>query len=144
MPLERSRLTPGGRTLATPHNDLLQVLAERPHEIVVIAGAGVSRAASANAACADWKGLLLDGVQFCQDQCNTPVGQADRYRALLNDRQSTDIDYVSVATFVDETLKRQHSGLYGRWLGESVGLLRVVRQDVIATLDGWRVRLPMR
>jgi tetratricopeptide (TPR) repeat protein len=97
--------------------------------VLVIAGAGVSVAATAGGApgscgVASWKGLLADGIERC-GQVGSPQAAAGWAERLRADLESTDLDDVlSVAKRVAGRLGAPKGGEYRRWLRETVGALR--------------------
>ncbi len=102
--------------------------------VVVVAGAGVSIAATRGAESASWVGLLRDGIAFCERSvADLPAGWGSRQREALNSRGDL-YEVLSVAEQVSSRLGAPHSGLFGRWLRESVGSLKAVDRDLIETI----------
>ena len=98
-------------------------------QVLVIAGAGVSVAATAGGSpdssrVASWKGLLADGIERCV-QVGSPPATAAWAERLRADLESTELDDVlSVADRVAGRLEAPAGGEYRRWLRETVGALR--------------------
>jgi tetratricopeptide (TPR) repeat protein len=104
-------------------------------QVLVIAGAGVSVAATAGGApgsnrVVSWKGLLADGIERCLQVGSPPAaaGWAERLRA---DLESTDLDdLLSVAERVAGRLGAPNGGEYRRWLRDTAGALRASNPSV--------------
>jgi len=118
--------------------DLRSQIARR--RCVVIVGAGVSIYSTDNSPCASWTGLLHHGVQRCLGVAGgLPADWAVRARA---DIDSADLDdLLSGAEKVSSKLGAPQSGEFSRWLRESVGVLKVVRPEVLEALKSLDVVL---
>jgi predicted ATPase len=113
-------------------DDLRRMLAGR--KVLVVVGAGVSIAASGNAATASWTGLLSHGIGRCVDLGLAAAPWAARQRAAV---QSGDLDeLLAVAQQVESKLGAPAGGEYRRWLGETVGALAVEHVEVLDALTG--------
>lgn len=109
--------------------DLRQEIAKR--QVVLIVGAGVSAATTANDAISCWTGLLLDGVDRCKAVVpGLPLDWADRMRSEINSGDMDDL--LSAAEKISSKLSAH--GEYGRWLRETVGELKPKDRSVIDSL----------
>ena len=124
--------------MSTHLEDLETVLVKRPHQVLVIAGAGVSMATDPTNPCAGWLGLLRHGLQWSRERYSTTQLQEKihLYEQLLEKG-----DMIQVANFIVTTLRSAYEGEYFRWLTESIGRLRVVNNQVIQALVGWNVQI---
>ena len=122
----------------TPVDDLKECIAKG--KALVIVGTGVSIAATDNAPCASWKGLLRHGADRCVKHCAAPrIGWADIVRQEID---SDDVDnLLSAAEKITSKLKAPTGGEYRRWLKDSVGELTATKPDVIKALDGLNIPL---
>lgn len=90
---------------------------------VVVAGAGVSVAASGGARFASWRGLLEHGIGRGEQVGRVPDGWADVQRAQLD---LGDIEsWLAVAEQVTQRLGGREGGEFARWLRETIGSLSV-------------------
>ncbi len=111
-------------------------------EVLVIAGAGVSVAATAEGTApggspvASWKGLLVDGIERSTQVGSPPpaAGWAERLRADLESKDLDDL--LSVPERVASRLGAPKGGEYRRWLRETVGSLRAIDRSVPEALAG--------
>jgi hypothetical protein len=94
--------------------------------VLVVVGAGVSRAATDDNPLAGWPGLLESGVEWCRE-----VGATDDWVALRK-RQIEQGELVSAAEEISRTLRE--AGEYDDWLEDSVGSLRIARPAVLDAL----------
>lgn len=94
--------------------------------MLVVVGAGVSRAATDDNPLAGWPGLLESGVEWCRE-----VGATDDWVALRK-RQIEQGELVSAAEEISRTLRE--AGEYDDWLEDSVGSLRIARPAVLDAL----------
>ena len=120
--------------MTTPRDQMVAELADHLHRVLVVVGSGVSVAATRNAACASWIGLLKHGVAHCTDQWGTglpPSWKAIR-EAQLTAQDSNEL--VSAATEVTGALKRMQEGAYGEWLRSSVGSLTLSDRRLIEAI----------
>ncbi len=109
-------------------------------QALFIVGAGVSMAATNGAPCANWKGLLLDGLDKCVDLDGSLKakwrGQVDGL--ILSD----DLDMLlSAAELISGKLGAPNGGEWKRWLRESVGAMKASNRDVIEALRDLNVPL---
>ena len=73
-------------------------------------GAGFSMAATANAAHASWRGLLLEGIEKCERVApRLPVRWAERMRDYLDNADA--VAYVAAA----DDISRRLRGSYSAW-----------------------------
>jgi SIR2-like domain len=124
--------------VSTHLEDLENLLVERPNQVLVIAGAGVSLATDPTNPCAGWKGLLRHGLQWCRDRHGASVSAARfaAYEELLEEG-----DLIQVANFIASTLRSAHEGQYSRWLIDSIGSLQILNEQVIRALKDWGARI---
>jgi plastocyanin len=102
---------------------------------------GVSMAATGNAPLASWRGLLEDGVAYCEGLLgpSVPAGWADRRRAQLASGDSEEV--ISAAEDITRRLGGPDGGEYRRWLEQSVGQLTVTHPEVPEALGALGVPL---
>jgi len=99
-------------------------------------GAGVASAVTGGAACASWHGLLLDGIEQCQQRVPVPTGWANRMREHLASADA--ISYMAVADEIRRRLAARAEGRdFSSWLQESVGSLT-------PTKEGWELLSAIR
>lgn len=101
-----------------------------PGRMLAILGTGVSVGASRNSGVASWTGLLLSGVDRCLQlgKCNEVV--AARLREQIGGDM---VDLLCAAENIAQRLGAPGPD-YARWLGETVGALRVQDGGVIEAL----------
>lgn len=116
------------------------LLDELRHEIsrgrmLVVAGAGVSMAATGEDRLASWTGLLRHGAERCVEAgVPLPGGWIERVRAKID---SGDLDeLLSAAEKISRKLGAPCGPEYARWLGETVGSFRVQDPTVIEAVAG--------
>ena len=109
-------------------------------EAVIVAGAGISIAATSGAPTASWIGLLEHGIARCEEVgSDVPGGWGDVMRDLL---KLGDIDsMLSAAENVTSKLGGPSGGEYERWLRESVGALETVDNAVLEAVVALNVPL---
>ena len=109
--------------------ELRQAIAKR--RAVFFVGAGVSARATNGNRVATWKGLLEDGVSFCQEHIDhLHPGWAERVRA---DIASGDPDDMLIAA-EKITRKLANSTNLLAWLRGSIGNLQPITRDVLESL----------
>jgi hypothetical protein len=116
-------------------------LVNRPGHAMIVAGIGVSLASCADHPCASWKGLLLNGLQYCEDVCGTSSKSLASYRDIIEDPKGTAESLISVAGFIESTLTGFRSGAYGAWLEESIGSIKLVNRQLVDVLRSLHVRI---
>lgn len=87
-------------------------------------GAGFSSAATEGAACASWRGLLLNGIEVC-DQVVSPLppGWVDRMKDYLDNADV--FSYLAVADEITRRLRAVRGGRdFNSWIDKTVGTLR--------------------
>src|SRR6266850_2715460 len=138
-----THMRPDSETPSTqPDRDLLLADLKRQisdRNVVIVVGAGVSVAATEGNPIATWSGLLHDGVCRCEAvvPALTP-GWGDRVRMEID---SGDIDdRLSAAEKVTSKLSNQ-AGEFGRWLRETIGVLRASDTTLIRSLT--KLDLPL-
>jgi hypothetical protein len=112
--------------------------------VLVVVGAGVSVWSTNRARAASWTGLLETGIDRCDQLGRTP--SKDWAARRRRDLRSGDLrDVLAVAEQVAGRLSAQAAsqetvgGEYRRWLRETVGALKVERQELIRAIAGLRV-----
>lgn len=125
----------GARTPETNFDlveDLRQLIANKPSQVLAIVGAGVSVAVTDHAEVASWVGLLRNGVARCVVLSRANEEWARRRR---DDLESGDTDeLLSVAQQVSSKLGAPTGPEYGNWLAGTVGCLRVQQPDVLSAV----------
>lgn len=91
-------------------------------EVLVVVGTGVSIQATGNAACAEWNGLILDGIEHAAGTGLLTKSAANALRSRLK-KKSVE-ERLGVAQKVSEALGAPN-GEFRRWVRESVGELEV-------------------
>jgi hypothetical protein len=101
--------------------------------VVVVAGAGVSVAATRGARAASWVGMLEDGISRCEQMFHD---LPDRWADELRGRMSAGAvdDLLFVADEVTRVLGGPRGGEYRRWLREAVGSLEPEDPAIIEAL----------
>lgn len=124
--------------MSTHLEDLETVLVNRPQQVLVIAGAGVSMATDPTNTCAGWPGLLRHGLQWCRERY--AAAQLQTQVSLYEQLLQTD-EMIPVANFIVTTLRFAHEGEYFQWLTESIGRLRAVNNQIVHALLGWNAQI---
>jgi len=104
-------------------------------QAAVVAGAGVTVAASGSARLAGWLGLLESALVWCEE--NVPgLSEAwpDLVRGLLDIGDVSSL--LSAAELLTEKLGGREGGEYRRWLRQTVGSLPLVDQSVPEAILG--------
>lgn len=103
--------------------------------MLVIAGAGVSVAATGGDCLASWTGLLRHGLERCVEVAGPlPAGWAEHIRTEID---SGDHDgLLSAAEEISRGLGAPRGTEYARWLRDTVGRFRVQDSTVIEALAG--------
>ena len=98
----------------------------RDRRTLFVVGTGVSIAATGNAPCASWTGLIKNGLIHCADLMSWTEERLAHELRGLELAQTTD-DLIRIASLVESTLTRQSraGGAWGRWLREAVGTLTI-------------------
>jgi tetratricopeptide (TPR) repeat protein len=101
-------------------------------EVLIVVGTGVSIQATGGAACAEWNGLILDGIAH---GVGTNLLTGDEAQALRERLKKESVkDRLAVAQRVSEALGAPDGGEFRRWLGESVGKLELKDRSVIEAI----------
>lgn len=112
--------------------DLEDELVSRPGQVVVLAGAGVAIASDTNP-CASWTGLLQDGLNRCRERCHHLSENWFTITAtMIAERSAT--EFIQAASRIQDALRRNHDGEFGRWLADSVGKLKLTDDRVVRGL----------
>jgi hypothetical protein len=104
----------------------------RDERVVVVAGSGVTAAATRGHEFSSWAGLVSAGVQWVSQLPGVPAGRLDAARSLLSVGESSSL--IAAAELVTESLGGRKGGEYGRWLRETVGSLQVEDSAVLDAL----------
>jgi hypothetical protein len=98
--------------------------AVRQKALTPFVGAGFSSAATGNAPCASWRGLLLDGIEVCEQVVSPlPQGWADRMKDHLDNADM--FTYVAVADDITWRVRAIHEGRdFHSWIQTTLGGLR--------------------
>jgi hypothetical protein len=106
---------------------------------IFLVGAGVAAGATKGNPVASWPGLLHSGVERCLSVVPIlPTGWAERVRA---DIDSSDMDDLLSAAEKIQTKLSDQGGEFGRWLQDTVGMLRPEDPSVIQAIA--RLRRPI-
>jgi ADP-ribose pyrophosphatase YjhB (NUDIX family) len=94
----------------------------RDGSVLIVAGTGVSAAATGNAPTSTWKGLLKDGLERC---CALDPSLDGAWQSRVSaEIDSEDLeDLLSAAEKISTKLNAPLSGEWSRWLRESIGEL---------------------
>lgn len=109
--------------------------------VIVVAGTGVSVAASGRAATADWAGLMASGIDASL-AANTelPAGWESTARAMLTMAIEGHLaSATGLASLVVEALGGKSSAQFASWLRSSVGELSVQDDRLVRALDALAV-----
>lgn len=113
--------------------ELKQQIAKR--QVVVVAGAGISIAATGDVRAASWPGLLHSGVAHIETVVPTlKAGWAARQREAIDCGDIDDL--LGVAEQIERKLGAPLDGEYRAWLRESVGQLAIKDRSVLDALIG--------
>jgi hypothetical protein len=103
--------------------------------MLIVAGAGVSVAATGGDCLASWTGLLRHGVERCGEVAGSlPEGWAERIRAEIDSGDHDEL--LSAAEKISRELGAPCGPEYARWLRDTVGRFRVQDPTVIDALAG--------
>ena len=114
---------------ATLRDELAEAIARG--QVVIVAGAGMSIAATVGEPVAGWGGLLEDGVDRGVE-LGLSAGEAEIYRSMIRS-QKVDL-MVSGAELVTRALGGSESGEYKTWLRGTVGSLTCRNRELIEAL----------
>jgi hypothetical protein len=95
---------------------------------VVVAGSGVTAAATRGDRLSSWSELIASGVEFAARLPGVPPGRLEAARSLLGVGDSSGL--ISAAELVTESLGGREGGEYARWLRETVGSLELRDRSV--------------
>lgn len=113
-------------------DDLKSRIASR--QVVVVAGTGVSLAATERNELAGWPGLLKSGVERCCELFPTRLDTGWK-KKRLEECESLDLqDVVSVAGRISSELKSDRPGDFAAWLSDTIGKLEPKSKEVIEAL----------
>jgi tetratricopeptide (TPR) repeat protein len=96
--------------------------------VVVVAGSGVTAAATRGHELSSWSGLIASGLTCAAQLPGVQQGRLDAVRSLLDVGDSSAL--VSAAELVTEMLGGPEGGEYARWLQETVGSLALEDRSV--------------
>jgi hypothetical protein len=111
--------------------------------VVVIVGAGVSKAISDRAAAADWVGLVTLGIEHVSKVVQVSKNWGDIQGLALDDALDTGEadDLISVASAVASKLKGSSQQAFSNWIADTVGVLPIVDKRLPLALAGLRAPL---
>jgi tetratricopeptide (TPR) repeat protein len=105
--------------------------------VFVILGAGVSLASTNNHELAGWKGLLGNGINFCEEiDLRLPPGWGTRRRSALEQGDLTEL--LGVAEEVEHRLREK--GKYTKWANQ-LGSLPLVDPQVLKAVEALGLRI---
>jgi tetratricopeptide (TPR) repeat protein len=102
--------------------------------VVVVAGSGVTAAATGGHVLSSWSGLIESGIEYVAGLPGVAPGRLDAARALLGVGDSGAL--ISAGELVTEMLGGRGGGEYARWLQGTVGSLELVDGSVPEALLG--------
>jgi tetratricopeptide (TPR) repeat protein len=111
-------------------DDLRARLADR--RVVVVAGSGVTAAATNGNGLSSWSGLIASGIDRASQFPDIQTGVLDAMRSLSAVGDSNAL--IMAAELVTEALGGRGGGEYERWLRETVGSLELENSSVPAAL----------
>jgi len=108
---------------------LISEVAKR--QVTVLVGTGVSVHSAGVAPSSSWKGLLTEGIDYCQEWANPRP--SDEKVARQRERLVTSglDDLLAVATDVESSLGGSGGGLLRKFLKETVGTLRAKNHEML-------------
>lgn len=111
--------------------------------VVVVVGAGVSKAISDRAATADWVGLVKAGIEHVSKVVQVSNNWGDIQGLALEDALESGEadDLIAVASAVASKLKGSSLQAFSNWIADTVGVLPVVDKSVPLALAGLRAPL---
>lgn len=129
-----------GFRLANGENvDRLRELINR-RQVVVVAGAGVSAAASCGDPLTSWGGLLESGIVWCETNITAlPEGWGTVARSHLALRDP--LELIFVAEMVTRRLQGRDGKHFRAWLHQTVGSLKLLDSTVPGALGSLGIRL---
>ena len=111
-------------------------------QAILILGTGVSKALSGGAACADWVGLLKDGIRRFEGRPDLLSWCTLQEMALDDALERDDLDgLLGVASQICAKLKTPVVQPYSDWLRDSIGGLKVVHPELARSLE--QLELPI-
>ncbi|HEX2060573.1 MAG TPA: SIR2 family protein, partial [Thermoanaerobaculia bacterium] len=113
-----------------PRTELAATIASG--EAVIIVGSGVSIQATAAAQCASWRGLIENGIEYCETYALLDANTAVALKALLATGES--VALFAAASAVATKLDAPGGGHFREWLARSVGALPIQRPAVLEVL----------
>lgn len=115
---------------------IAQARRKKDGSVLFVLGAGVAKGASGGASAADWSGLLELGLSECEALKTkrklkfSATFDGAELRSRLQSKQAADL--IMVASAVEKALRG--SGVYARWLKDSVGTLPLTSREVFDAL----------
>jgi tetratricopeptide (TPR) repeat protein len=107
-------------------DELRKRLADR--RVVVVAGSGVTAAATGGHGLSSWSGLIESGIEHAAELPGVAKGRLDAARLLLGVGDSGAL--ISAGELVCEMLGGRDGGQYAGWLRDTVGSLELVNPSV--------------
>jgi hypothetical protein len=119
--------------MAEPREELLDVLKERPTDVLTVVGSGVSVATSGRYRCADWYGLLNHGINYVHER-----GLVAPTWTELRRKQLEETEFISVADMITEVLGGHTDGAFAEWFLQCYDACPVKDQRIIESLRDLR------
>ncbi len=124
-------------TMISMTEQLQKILAERPRDLVIVVGAGVSIGAlrgSPLARLASWQGLLHDGLDQVESRGGPGREDLGRIRGLLDSQDAA--LWIEAAEWLTRMLGGPEGGAFKQWLRATAGAFAAERRepDVLAAL----------
>jgi len=110
-------------------DELVHELQQNRSRVLVIAGAGVSRACDPNPV-TTWRGLLQHGLQYSLQRCSGLTENWRRITEAMLAEQTAD-ELIQAASRIRDALHKHHQSEYGKWLSCSIGELTLKNRRVI-------------
>src|SRR5262245_10971796 len=101
---------------------------------VLVAGTGVSIAASGGHPQASWAGLLKHGIAWLRSQDLMSSGKPSARLAFLDDPEAETHHFISAAQDVTKFMGGVDSVHFAEWLRETVGTLPLVHREGVEAL----------
>lgn len=124
-------------TMISMPEQLKKILAERPRDLVIVVGAGVSIGAlrgSALAKLASWQGLIQDGLDHVESRGGPGREDLGRIRGLLDSQDAA--LWIEAAEWLTRMLGGADGGAFRGWLRATAGAFAAERREleVLTTL----------
>jgi formylglycine-generating enzyme required for sulfatase activity len=118
----------------TALDDLRRHVADK--DVVVVAGAGVSMAATNNNPLASWIGLLRNGLEYCSVRGQDRLTPEELELAFkLIDVGKTDF-FIAAAEVIAARLGAPDGSQWKGWLAKTVGTLKAINPELVEAIRG--------